>query len=273
VPDIRHEVEADAWLLKRFDDDVCEECGPSLAAKFEEIERAATEPQTTTVLHALAARDSALERAEAAERERDALGAALAQWALDRDDGGLLSILQHLSAAPVSAERAHGWILSADRINQYTGNRCASYLIDAARSLLDWRQLATTLQHERNELSTARDAALAMAARLGRSLGFAVSGWRSGERPDCGCEGCREMDAALSASSDADGWLRRRDAQILKLVMDGAAELFPKHISGESLEKIMATLSGLCAHGDLTEEQMEWGRSVAASIDKGRITS
>ena len=37
------------------------------------------------------------------------------------------------------------------------------------------------------------------------ALAFAGSGWRSGERPDCGCEGCRDMAAALSASGERNG--------------------------------------------------------------------
>ncbi len=39
---------------------------------------------------------------------------------------------------------------------------------------------------------------------LREALAFAVSGWRSGERPDCGCDGCNSVARVLSGVAPTD---------------------------------------------------------------------
>ena len=56
----------------------------------------------------------------------------------------------------------------------------------------------------------ARDAALAQVAALRKALAFAVSSWRSGESPDCGCAACANVKAALAdPSAAAAAWEQR----------------------------------------------------------------
>lgn len=74
--------------------------------------------------------------------------------------------------------------------------RVESEAIAKARSGPGLRLLLSKAEQERDE-------ARRQVAALRANLSFAVSGWRSGEQPDCGCEGCTGLAQILADTSAA----------------------------------------------------------------------
>jgi hypothetical protein len=92
----------------------------------------------------------------------------------------------------------------------------------------------------------------AEAGALREALAFAVSGWRSGERADCGCDGCRQMVAALATDAGA------RAQAVIEAARDGIESF---HDAARALERAGHELE-LLGYGVTSAEMLD--ASVAA---------